>query len=224
MDTLSKPELLFSFFLQRAKAHYGRGEIVFDSKSKNKQTFYIVDGYVKSYIITNDGDYNILTIYGPGFIFPLGPALRNDMGRSPYHLQDTVYFEAITDIEVHFARPEDLTLYCNENPVAYREMLSVLVRNYELFLSRVEGSLMKHAGQRIAHQLLVLCGSFAKKAYGQYIIDVPLTHQDISDSLGMARETVSREMEKLKKQGVIDTKDRHVIILDIEKLREIIES
>ena len=50
------------------------------------------------------------------------------------------------------------------------------------------------------------------------MLEVPLTHQDIADSLGMARETVSREMERFKKEGLLEVKDQHIIITDAERL------
>lgn len=210
--------LLSQFFRKQHHVDYAREEVVFDSDSDYQRVFFINRGYVKSYFIGSDGDYNILTIYGPSSIFPLGPTLRDDIGKSPFHLTDIVYFEAITDVDLHFAQTSDLLNYCEQKPKAYREMLAALIDNYDLYLSRVEGSLMKRARQRIAHQLIVLSNLFSSEMYGQFVFEVPLTHQDIADSLGMARETVSREMEKFKQDGIIETKDQHIIIIDIEKL------
>lgn len=215
--------LLYEFFSRHREADYDRGEIVFESYAKQKKTFYLTRGFVKSYFINSDGHYNILTLYGPGSIFPLGPALREDIGKSPYHLRDTVYFEAITDVRVFVADSSELVSFCEKTPEAYREMLTALISNYELYLSRVEGSLMKHARQRIVHQLMVLSSSFATETYGQLILEVPLTHQDLADCLGMARETVSRELERLRYDGLLDTKDRHIILLDLEALQAEVE-
>lgn len=210
--------LLSGFFRKLHRTDYSRGEVIYESDSDYQRVFYINKGYVKSYFISSDGGYNMLTIYGPNSIFPLGPTLRKDIGRTPFHLLDTVYFEAIIDVDLYFSKSDDMFSFCEKNPKAYKEMLTALVRNYDLYLSRVEASIMKHARQRIAHQLIVLASSFSSETYGQRVLDVPLTHQDIADSLGMARETVSREMEAFKHDGLVDVKDQHIIITDIEKL------
>ena len=49
-------------------------------------------------------------------------------------------------------------------------------------------------------------------------IDPPLTNRDISGLIGSTEETVSRIMSRLKKEGVIGTEDRHIVVLDKEAL------
>ncbi|MEX3009894.1 Crp/Fnr family transcriptional regulator [Hoeflea sp. TYP-13] len=49
--------------------------------------------------------------------------------------------------------------------------------------------------------------------------DLPLTRADIADFLGLTIETVSRQMTKLRKDGVIEiVNNRHVTVPDLERL------
>ncbi len=51
--------------------------------------------------------------------------------------------------------------------------------------------------------------------------DLPLTRADMADFLGLTIETVSRQLSKLKKQGVISiSHTRHIEILNMELLEE----
>ena len=49
--------------------------------------------------------------------------------------------------------------------------------------------------------------------------DIPLTRTDIADFLGLAIETVSRQITKLRKAGVIEVENnRHVTVPDLQRL------
>jgi CRP/FNR family transcriptional regulator len=44
------------------------------------------------------------------------------------------------------------------------------------------------------------------------IIDVRLTHQDLANMISSTREAVSKEMSELQRNGVIETRDRRIIL------------
>ena len=51
------------------------------------------------------------------------------------------------------------------------------------------------------------------------MFELPLTRADIADFLGLTIETVSRQMTKLRKDGVIQIENnRHVTVPDMERL------
>lgn len=84
----------------------------------------------------------------------------------------------------------------------------------------------KSAGERIATLLLEMSERLGQQgchaepsALNQF--DLPLDRQQIGDLLGLTIETVSRQMTKLKSQGLIELPDRkHVIINDRNRLSE----
>jgi len=55
-------------------------------------------------------------------------------------------------------------------------------------------------------------------------IDPPLTNRDISGLIGSTEETVSRIMSRLKREGVIGTEDKHIVVLDKEALARYTQS
>ena len=51
--------------------------------------------------------------------------------------------------------------------------------------------------------------------------DLPLTRADIADFLGLTIETVSRQLTKLRKDGVIHIENnRHITVPDLDRLDE----
>lgn len=56
------------------------------------------------------------------------------------------------------------------------------------------------------------------------IISIPLTHQEIADLVGCSRITITRSLDKLKSQDIIDMKNKKIIIKNISKLNDYIKS
>lgn len=53
----------------------------------------------------------------------------------------------------------------------------------------------------------------------QLVFDLPLTRTDMADFLGLTVETVSRQLSKLRKSGILEiTHNRHVEIIDLDAL------
>jgi len=52
------------------------------------------------------------------------------------------------------------------------------------------------------------------------LIHIPLTHRDIAMLVGMTRETVSIEIKKLERKGIIEYKGRSIFVKDLRKLKE----
>jgi CRP/FNR family transcriptional regulator len=51
------------------------------------------------------------------------------------------------------------------------------------------------------------------------VLQVPLKHQDIASSISATRETTSRELAYLERQGLISRDQSIITLLDLQKLR-----
>jgi CRP/FNR family transcriptional regulator len=58
---------------------------------------------------------------------------------------------------------------------------------------------------------------------GSVRISVPLSRQDIADMAGTVIETAIRALSKFQKQGLIETQDGHIILLQAHRLVAIAE-
>jgi len=52
------------------------------------------------------------------------------------------------------------------------------------------------------------------------VFKVPVTHQDIADSINTTRETASRALELLFKERLVEQKNHLFTILDLVKLQQ----
>lgn len=220
MYTPTKP--LIAFFRNAPPVFYDKGYIVYRSDASDASVFYLHSGYIKSYTIKDSGDESTLAFYGPGSIFPLRPALRDKGFSTVFSGRSEVYFESMTDVELHRRRQCDFMEYIETEPILYREVVYILLDNLDIYISRAEGMEFRYAQQRIAYQLLTLGAKFGSNQGQKVEIMLPLTHQELASSLDMARETVSREIEKLKQIGYIEVKDQKLIINDAEGLGQVL--
>jgi CRP/FNR family transcriptional regulator len=78
----------------------------------------------------------------------------------------------------------------------------------------------KSAGERLAAFLLDMADRLGAADRGECIaFDLPFGRQDIANLLGLTIETVSRQITKLRDDGVIATPDRRgIVVLDRDRL------
>lgn len=78
----------------------------------------------------------------------------------------------------------------------------------------------KRAVERVASVLLLIATRMGgRDAHGNITLDLPIGRADMADFLGLTIETVSRQMSRLRREGVISVQGhRCVVIHDIEAL------
>jgi CRP/FNR family transcriptional regulator len=83
----------------------------------------------------------------------------------------------------------------------------------------------KTAREKIASLLAILArrdtGLKAKAAKGAISFDLPLTREEMADYLGLTLETVSRQMNALKRDGVVELGEkRRILVPNFDRLAE----
>jgi len=171
--------------------------------------FYIRSGVVKIYNITGGGEERIVGYEGPGSLMP-AEWLFNRSKVSLY------YYDAFTNCEVIRIDKEKLRQALDKKP----ELASIIL---ERTLSMYIGSTIhlhalqqSWARQKILYLLQYLVLRFGKKKDSKnQQVDLRLTHQEVANLVGLTRETVSTELSKLIKEGVLKMSDsKYVVNMD----------
>jgi len=76
-----------------------------------------------------------------------------------------------------------------------------------------------HLAPKIARQIVSLIERVGGE--GETILPIPLTRQEIADSLGASVESVIRVMSEWSQGGVIRTSERHIEIIRMDRIVEI---
>jgi len=100
------------------------------------------------------------------------------------------------------------------------EVLNQAVNIIAVYTQRIQTLEFRSARGRIVAELLYLAERFGRYVASGILIDAPITHQDIADSINMNRETASRALELLSDEELVGQEDHFFIVRDLPKLQE----
>lgn len=190
-----------------------RGEVLYHQGDKLHSLYAIHSGSLRSYTVTQDGTEQTLGFYLPGELVGLD-GLENSS-----HSCTTVALETTSVCELPFDRLQSL---CADLPSLQYQMLRLLGKE----LSSDHDVLLllgtRTAEERLAAFLLSLSKRFTERGFSATEFNLSMSRHDIANFLGVAVETVSRQFSNFDKERVLQVKHRNVIILDMEKLQQIV--
>lgn len=192
------------FFLNCKLLHYKKKALILNANDTASSIFYIKNGYVRVYRITDQGEELTLTILKPRDFFPLTYGI---------HTKNNPYFiEAITPLELWKAPVEQFIHFLKTNPDLYYALTNRILVRFDGFLTRMEYLVFSTAYIKVAATLLICGKSLGEEDDKDIIIKVPLTHKDIATLVGLTRETTSVEMKKLENKGLIGRIGRLLVL------------
>jgi CRP/FNR family transcriptional regulator, cyclic AMP receptor protein len=171
--------------------------------------FYIKSGIVKLYNITAEGEERIVGYENDGGLMPIEWLFS----RSQVALY---YYDTFTDCEIiRIPKEEVITALKQNSPAA----LSYLDRSLAMLMGstiHLHALQQPNARQKLLYIMQYLVLRFGREvSKNKQLIDLRLTHQEISNIIGITRETVSTEISKLVKEDVLSIDDyRYVVNMD----------
>ncbi len=85
--------------------------------------------------------------------------------------------------------------------------------------NRLETLVFRDVNSKLAELLLDLASDHGVKNEKGTLLALKITHQELANQIGSTRETVSLTLAQFKKQDLVSTEGRRVIIADEERLR-----
>src|SRR5581483_11356796 len=197
MDNQIKQKL-DNFFNQYKFQKYKKGQVLLNPGTETSSIFYLTQGVVKRYAISDQGEELILNIYRPVAFFPISQAINSTPNRH--------YFEALTNIEVWEAPKNKVVDFLQQQPTVLFDLLARIYSGLEGLFLRMEYLMGGSAEKKIITELVIAASRFGSKKDQQTTIDLKLTEAELAAQTGVARETVSRVIHELKNKGLIDYK------------------
>ncbi len=200
------------FFADKRTVEYQKGEIIVRVGEVPAGVYWIRQGYVKAYSLTEAGEQNLHFIYRQQELFPFVWAVHNREPRS--------YYEAMGPVTVQRAGRDEFVSFLEQRPAATMELLRYATAMLRASFDRVNNLEFTTAYPRVIVQLLFLAKRFGAEQDGAVTFDIPITQQDIADSINVTRETASKELNVLAKKGIIDCKDKYSLTIhDLDELK-----
>jgi CRP/FNR family transcriptional regulator len=216
MTQLKKRQLLETFFRAHTRVDYKKGETIVRPQDEPSGVFFLDSGFVKAYHITKYGEENLLLIRGAGSIFPLIWAFTGE--------HRDVSYEAMEKTVMWRVSRNDYLEFLDRNPELMPIILDMAIEAYRINSERVMTLSYRTARERIVSFLLNHSKRFGlKNDDGSGLtIHAPLRQSDIASSVNATRETTSRELNSLKKKGLIVVENHKIVLKEIEQLRDLL--
>ncbi len=203
-------EKIEAFFTNYPVRHYKNGQILIHAGDDPSSVYHLISGKVKQYDLSYRGDEVVLNVFKPPAFFPMSYAIN----QTP----NDYYYEAEEDIGLNITPIKDVIKFVRSNPDVLYDLLSRVYRGTDGLLRRMAHLMASTAKSRVMYELIIECRRFGKKQ--DTAIHISLNESDIGSRAGLSRETVSREIQKLKAEGLIAISQRQISIPDLIKLEE----
>lgn len=195
-------------FTQR---EFKRGQYIFWEGDPAHCLYVIKEGKVKIVKHSTSGKEMVLEIVTPGDICGGGAIFSETHPASAKAAEKTITFSISQQslfglLAKYQSLAQGIIIYLGEKLMKAHEMIMALAS------SKVD--------KRIAALLLGLSEKHGSPIPQGVKINIRLTRQDIADIVGTTVETAIRVMSKLKKQGLIASDSKKIILIDKERLKK----
>jgi CRP/FNR family transcriptional regulator len=197
-------------FLKGQLRQYRKGEIIVRPDDEPDMMYCIKTGFVKVYSVNSRGEQYVHIVWGAEEMFPLA-WLVNRTRRN-------VYYEALTNCEVMQLSQAELAEKMQQDAALTYSALQHTTKQFEIYNSRIDNLEYKFASERLAYRLLFLASRFGERHGKEIRLLPPITQQVLASTINLSRESVTREMEKLNKKGLVVYNGRQIILPDIDGL------
>lgn len=191
---------------------YEKGEIIYQPGDADSSIYYIKEGKVKLAYLDESGRKLTLDILGEGEIFGemalIGQRRRELLAQV---LQDARIFE--------IEKGRFMELMQGEPGLALTvlELFGQRTREIE---QKLEDLVFKDIPTRLSRQLLKLIEEHGRQTPDGIQIDFKITHKELADMIGSARENTTSALNLLEREGILNKRRYRIIVTDEERLRE----
>jgi CRP-like cAMP-binding protein len=204
-----------AFFYKSTRLQFKKNETIVRPEDDPSGVFLIEWGFVKAYTITKYGEENLLLVRGSGSVFPLIWAFTGE--------HRAVTYEAMEPTSMWRVSRSEYNDFLQKNPDVYPIILDMAIEAYRLHSERVMTLSYRTARERIVSFLLVTANRFGiKEGDGMTVIQAPFRQTDIASSVNATRETTSREINALRKKGILQMVDHKIAIPDMSVLENLL--
>jgi CRP-like cAMP-binding protein len=189
---------------------YKKGEIIFREGSYPGGIYYINSGKIKKYKTDKDGREQIIYVANTGELIGYHAILAEE------HYPDSA--AALDESIVSFIPRADFIAALQQSPALNTRLLKTLSHEFAVLINGMALFTQKTVRERLALQLVVLREKYKTNFQPGMPVEINMSRDDLASVVGAARENVVRALTELKEEGIVETKGRKIIILDVNKL------
>lgn len=188
---------------------FAKGAFLFREGEKAEGMFIVLRGVVKVVRFAADGRETVLHLVRPGNT--IGEAAMFQRGTFPASAV------AVAEVQALFLEAEALFRMVAENPELALKMLAALSLRLRMFSHKLAAQGQGGAAVRLATYLL----HRRQIGGGGDVVRLGVSREVLANLLGLARETLSRQLSRFAEGGLVALRGRDVVLLDVPGLRAV---
>ncbi|AEM80012.1 Crp/Fnr family transcriptional regulator [Thermoanaerobacter wiegelii] len=193
---------------------FKKGSIIFIEGEKGEAIYFVKSGKVKISKTSSIGKEYIIKIMEKGDIF--AESILFAGGEYP------ATAEAIEDSEVIMLKNKDIENLILKNTEIALSIIKLMAKRLKNVSYIIENLALRDSIGRTASVLLTFAKERGVNVKEGILLNLNLNRQDLANIIGISRETVTRVLSQMDKEGIIKLNRNKVIIKDIERLREML--
>ena len=201
------PECLAALAGSTRMLSFGRGETVFRKGDQADGFYYVFDGKVKLFFVSERGTEKVVEILTPGLTF--GEAVM--FIDKPY----PVFAETLADSHLLYIQRDGLLEAMKNYEQMGPRLLAGLSRRLHDLVTAMEAVCVLSSRERVIGYLLAEIDRS-----GGDSIELPATKVAVASMLNLTPETFSRILHGLEKEGLLTIERRTIRALNLGRLRE----
>ncbi len=187
-----------------AMVTFKKGRILYRPEEQAEVLFILKKGKIQLYSLTAEGKRLVIDTVGPGTSFGEMPLTAQSIHQ--------VFAEAVEDSLICVLSRGDLEQLLMRKPQVALRLVESLSRRLEETRGKLEEVTFRNATARVCRTLLRLSQGSSELS--------GLTHQELGDSTGLYRETVTNVLNRLQAQGLVGLGRKKIVILNRAGLEE----
>ncbi len=187
-----------------ARKRYPKDGVVFFENEAGDTLFMVADGRIKVTILGDDGREVILSVLGAGDFFGDMSLLDNEP-RSATAI-------AAEESELLSLSRADFAGLMKENPGIMTTLIGVLSARLRHANHQISTLALLDVYGRVARVIVDLARDEGRRLKDGRIAFQRPTHQEIANRIGTTRETVTRMLKDLQRQGMIKVSGKEIVV------------
>jgi CRP-like cAMP-binding protein len=194
---------------------YSRCETIVSKGARFSHVYFIILGRIKESNFTHSGKEIVFNTLSEGDCFGIVSPLRSDVSYSN--------FVASVDTEVFAVRAREFIRLLRTNSSVSDSVIAEIIRVAHKFSNKLYEMRALDVSARTRAELLRHTTQNANANGSDYseINDLP-THEEIANTIFTHREAVTREISKLRRDGVIVKTDQNHLIANVSLLGKMV--
>jgi CRP-like cAMP-binding protein len=190
---------------------FRRGATLMNQGEAPGRVLVIEEGRAKITAITDDGRELVLAFGGPGDLLGELSAL----GGSPR----VAMVRALEPLRALAIASGEFEAFLDANPRVALVILRVVIARLRAADQQQVEFAAYQTVTRVARRLVELADRYGEEIEeGGVIITLPISQEELAGWAGASREAISKALRDLRAVGLIETRRRHIVVLELEQL------